>query len=184
MGRRLQGQHSKPLILGSCLQVLSEQYDNPAYLRCQSVSNMRQAFVIYVLYQEVFSTDSKTRHFNKAVDQVRTDPRALELLGSRKTIRAFGEPSGNKWTRNRPLASSIQTDRAGIEHFRMHFNVEGSEKSGVVSMHMEKAPGDTLYKYRYLALDVPGHPRLYLENANDIADKKKPGFRMLGIQWK
>ena len=51
-------------------------------------------------------------------------------------------------------------------------------------MHMVKAPGDILYRYRYLALDVPGQPRLYLENAEDGVDKKKPGFRMLGIQWR
>ena len=138
----------------------------------------------YFLYQEVFSADSKTRHFNQAVDQVRADPRALELLGSKKTIRAFGEPSGSKWTRNRPLASSIQRDRTGIEHFRMHFNVEGSERSGVVSLHMVKSPGDALYQYRFLALDVPGHPRLYLENADGSGEKKKPGFRMLGVQWR
>ena len=66
----------------------------------------------------------------------------------------------------------------------MHFNVEGSERSGVVSMHMVKTPGDTLYQYRYLALDVPGQPRLYLENIDNALDKKKPGFRMLGIQWR
>lgn len=66
----------------------------------------------------------------------------------------------------------------------MHFNVEGSKKSGVVSMHMVKGPGDALYQYRFLALDVPGYPRLYLENAEDTQEKKKPGFRMLGVQWR
>ena len=150
------------------------------------MADKSQALIGYFLYQEVFASDSKTRHFSRAVDQVRSDPRALELLGSGKTIRAFGEPSGSKWTRNRPLASSIQKDRFGIEHFRMHFNVEGSERSGVMSMHMVKAPGDAQHQYRYLALDVPGHARLYLENADDTGEKKKkkPGFRMLGVQWR
>ena len=51
-------------------------------------------------------------------------------------------------------------------------------------MHMVKGPGDALYQYRFLALDVPGYPRLYLENAEDTQEKKKPGFRMLGVQWR
>lgn len=140
--------------------------------------------VVYFLYQEVFSSDSPTKHFNQAVDRIRGDSRALELLGSGRTIRAFGEPSQNKWTRNRPLASSVQTDRTGIEHLRMHFNVEGSTSSGVVFLHMVKGPGDQHYQYRLLALDVPGHARIYLENADGDEKKKKPGFRMLGVQWR
>ena len=140
--------------------------------------------MVYFLYQEVFSADSKTRHFNQAVDQVRADPRVLELLGSGKKLRAFGEPSTSKWTRNRPLASSIKFDRNGVEHLRMHFNVEGSERTGVVSMHMLKRPGEKGFQYQYLALDVPGHSRLYLENATDTGEKKRPGFRMLGVQWR
>lgn len=66
----------------------------------------------------------------------------------------------------------------------MHFNVEGSKQSGVVSMHMVKGPGDPIYLYRYLALDVPGHPRLYLEKEGGSQEKKKPGFRMLGVEWR
>ena len=140
--------------------------------------------VAYFLYKEVFASDSKTSLFNQAVDRIRGDSRALELLGTGKTIRAFGEPSTNRWTRNRPLASSLQKDRTGTEHFRMHFNVEGSARSGVVNLHMVKAPNDTKYQYQYMALDVPGHARVYLENAQSDAKAKKSGFRMLGIQWR
>ena len=86
-----------------------------------SNTNSDQAAVSYYLYIDVFSSDSKTRHFNRAVDRfvhcwfeeviltpvlrrIRADPRALDLLGSGQTIRAFGEPTGNKWSRNRPIA--------------------------------------------------------------------------------
>lgn len=67
-----------------------------------------QGGVIYLLYSEVFAADSKTRHFNRAVDQVRGDARALELLGSGEKIRAFGEPTSNKWARARPIAYRCQ----------------------------------------------------------------------------
>ena len=68
----------------------------------------RQGGVIYFLYSEVFAADSKTRHFNRAVDRVRGDVRALELLGSGQKIRAFGEPTSNKWARARPIAYRSQ----------------------------------------------------------------------------
>ena len=63
-----------------------------------------QGGVAYILYTEVFSTDSKTTHFNRAVDQIKADKRATELLGPAKKIRAYGEPVMSKWTRNRPIA--------------------------------------------------------------------------------
>lgn len=57
-----------------------------------------------MLYSEVFSPDSKTTYFNRAVDRIRKDPRCLELLGDGKKITAFGEETHNKWRRARPLA--------------------------------------------------------------------------------
>lgn len=141
------------------------------------------AAVSYYLYIDVFSSDSKTRHFNRAVDRIRVDPRALNLLGSGQTIRAFGEPTASKWSRNRPIASNTHTDRTGIEHFQMHFNVVGSERSGIVNLHLVKGPGSD-WDYRVFALDVPGQPRLYLEGGDATAEQKKPGFKMLGIQWR
>jgi import inner membrane translocase subunit TIM21 len=56
------------------------------------------------LYTEVFSADSKTAHFNRAVDQVKNDERCTELLGDSKKITAYGEPTFNKWARARPIA--------------------------------------------------------------------------------
>jgi import inner membrane translocase subunit TIM21 len=63
-----------------------------------------------VLYTEVFSTDSKTRVFNRAVDQVKKDAKCIELLGNAKKITAYGEPTWNKWARARPLAYESLTD--------------------------------------------------------------------------
>lgn len=58
----------------------------------------------YVMYTEVFSLDSKTSHFNRAVDRVKKDPQCIELLGNSKKIIAYGEPTWNKWARARPIA--------------------------------------------------------------------------------
>ena len=65
---------------------------------------------------------------------------------------------------------------------------------------MVKGPGYPDWDYRLFALDVPGmsttsrfhesvvtryrpgQPRLYLEGGDAATKKKKPGFKMLGVQ--
>jgi import inner membrane translocase subunit TIM21 len=61
------------------------------------------------MYTEVFSLDSKTSHFNRAVDQVKRDSRCIELLGNSKKIIAYGEPTWNKWARARPIAYALSS---------------------------------------------------------------------------
>lgn len=59
---------------------------------------------MYYLYDQVFASDSKTSVFSRAFDEVRASPRARELLGPSNKIRAYGQPTWNKWTRNRRIA--------------------------------------------------------------------------------
>ncbi|KAI9054499.1 hypothetical protein LZ554_001657 [Drepanopeziza brunnea f. sp. 'monogermtubi'] len=143
----------------------------------------------YILYTEVFSLDSKTHHFNKAVDQVKKDPRCTELLGDSKKITAYGEPTWNKWARARPIASTLKTDHYGREHLIMHFNVEGPLNKGVVNLHMVKSTPDSelgsQFVYKYLALDVKGHQRIYLENADASLDSPaKSKTKIFGVSWR
>jgi len=60
--------------------------------------------VITMFYLEVLSPDSKTNWFNRAVDRVKADERCLRLLGQKSSIKAYGEPTGDRWTRSRPIA--------------------------------------------------------------------------------
>ncbi|RFU28486.1 hypothetical protein B7463_g7866, partial [Scytalidium lignicola] len=140
--------------------------------------------VAYFMYTDVFSPDSKTSHFNRAVDQVKKDPRCIELLGNSKKITAYGEPTWSKWRRARPIASTIQKDQRGVEHLKMHFNVEGPLNTGVVNMHMIKRPSDHEFIYKYLAVDIKGHQRIWLENADGKPDSSaKSKTRFFGIEW-
>ncbi|KAL8678899.1 MAG: hypothetical protein Q9186_004793 [Xanthomendoza sp. 1 TL-2023] len=138
----------------------------------------------YFLYKEVFAADSKTVQFNRAVDRIRSDARVTEALGSDHKIRAFGEPTWNRWARARPIASNVYKDSAGTEHFMMHFNVEGSSRRGVVNLHTFKGPGQSEWQYRYLAVDVNGQPRIYLENSDATPRKQNSSFNFLGMQWR
>lgn len=142
--------------------------------------------VFAFLYTDVFSADSKIAHFHRAVDTVRADPRAVEILGGPgSNIRGYGESSmWNKWSRNRTIASRTETDKLGTERLYIHFNVSGSKSDGVVRLNMLRRQDETHFHYGSLALDVPGHERVWLENAE--VDKKHgkgtPG-KFFGVRW-
>ncbi|KAK3997379.1 putative mitochondrial import inner membrane translocase subunit tim-21 precursor [Cladorrhinum sp. PSN332] len=149
--------------------------------------------VVYVLYTEVFSSDSKTAHFNIAVDRIKSDPRCVELLGDPKKIVAFGEETWNSWRRARPIASTVTKDRNGVEHLRIEFNVQGPRGLGRVNIHMTKRPGGhDEYHYQTFFVDVNGgHKRIWLENKAAVAaaaakreqGKKGEGFKLFGVKW-
>ncbi|KAL2158897.1 hypothetical protein VTH06DRAFT_2927 [Thermothelomyces fergusii] len=140
----------------------------------------------YLLFSEVFSPDSKTTHFNRAVDRIRTDRRCVELLGDGNKIMAFGEETYNKWRRARPIASTVTKDAQGSEHMMIQFNVQGPKGAGRVSIHLVKHPGKGEYEYKYFFLDVQGHQRIYLENADAVREKDggSKGFRLFGVKWR
>ncbi|KAI1909417.1 mitochondrial import inner membrane translocase subunit tim21 [Ophidiomyces ophidiicola] len=141
--------------------------------------------VFTFLYTDVFAPDSKTRTFNRVVDRIKDDPKCIEALGNPKEIRAYGEASWNKWTRNRPIATTLERDRLGNEHIKMHFNVTGPLNDGVVRVHLIKARDEGEYKYHLLALDVAGHKRIFLENAAAEANlAKKTASKIFGMQWR
>ncbi|KAK2040348.1 TIM21-domain-containing protein [Colletotrichum somersetense] len=139
--------------------------------------------VVYVLWSDVFSPDSKVAHFNRVVDRIKSDPKCIEMLGDPKKISAHGEETNNKWRRARPIASTINTDSRGHEHLLMHFHVEGPLNKGVVYLHMIKTPSSGEFEYKYLYVDVRGQQRYYLENADTATGSGKKGVRFLGINW-
>ncbi|KAM3497460.1 hypothetical protein MY10362_009194 [Beauveria mimosiformis] len=138
----------------------------------------------YLLWTDVFSPNSKTVQFNRAIDKIKKDDRCVELFGDAKKILAHGEETNNKWQRARPLASSERVDKQGVHHLLLHFHVEGPRNHGVAQVHMVKLPGHSDYEYKYLFVDVRGHERIYLENseANRSANGKK-GFTLFGAKW-
>jgi len=118
---------------------------------------------VTLFFREVISPDSKTAWFNRAVARIKSDDQCLQLLGKKSSIKAYGEPTGNRWARNRPIASTVNVDRYGVEHFLIYFNVEGDISKGRVNLHLLKRPGQGEYDYKYLYLHVKGQPRVYLE---------------------
>ncbi|KAI0099919.1 import inner membrane translocase subunit tim-21 [Nemania sp. FL0031] len=138
----------------------------------------------YFLYQDVFSPDSKTAYYNRAVDRIKKDPACLAILGDANKITSHGEETSNKWRRARPIASTLNTDAKGNDHLVMHFYVEGPLNNGVVYVHLVKRAGHHEFEYKYLFVDVKGHQRIYLENADAKGfggDSKR--FKLFGVNW-
>ena len=52
-------------------------------------------------------------------------------------------------------------------------------------MHLVKRPSDSEHEYKYFFVDIKGHERIYLENADAARakDGENKGFRMFGIKW-
>lgn len=145
--------------------------------------------VSYIMYIEVFSLDSKTSQFNYAVAKIKDSRECVALLcgpgGRANDIKAYGEGSNwNKWDRNRTIAGSSSMDRAGNENWHIHFNVEGPFGRGVVRVHLIKPRDGGEWEYKVLALDVPGHERVWIEKMDrDFGFDKKSGT-MFGIKWR
>ncbi|KAL2839547.1 TIM21-domain-containing protein [Aspergillus pseudodeflectus] len=138
--------------------------------------------VFTLLYKEVFSPNSKTWQFEKAVERIKNDTRCTNLLGDKREIQAYGENTWSRWARNRPIATTIEKDQHGREHLKMNFHVSGPRNSGVVFVHMVKAADKNEWEYRLLALDVKGYPRLVLEERHD--PKVDREVKIFGIRWK
>ncbi|KAK4226790.1 import inner membrane translocase subunit tim-21 [Podospora fimiseda] len=145
--------------------------------------------VFYLLYTEVFSSDSKTSHFNSAFNRIKSDPRCTELLGDGRKLKAFGEESPNSWRKARPIASTVTKDNKGVEHLRIEFNVQGPKGIGRINIHMTRSPGHGHeFEYQTFFVDVKGQKRLWLENKAAAAalrqqSRKPEAFKLFGVKW-
>ncbi|RMJ22538.1 TIM21 [Aspergillus sp. HF37] len=140
--------------------------------------------VFTLLYLEVFSPNSSTWQFEKAVERIKDDSQCTDLLGDRRQIKAYGQSTWSRWARNRPIATSVQKDQLGRDHLRMNFNVEGPLNRGVVQLHMVKPLDKNEWQYLLLSLDVHGHRRINIEKASDSAATGKKPVKLFGIQWR
>jgi len=141
--------------------------------------------VFLLLFTDVFAFNSKTRHFDRAVEILKDDVRVTDLLGPRDKLYARGTAVGNGWTRNHELVSRTYTDAAGVEHLEMNFLIDGPLKKGLVDLHLVKKPGQDEYEYKRFVLNLKDHPPLYLVNTDPLkGDGKKQGLRLFGVQWR
>lgn len=143
--------------------------------------------VIYYFVSELLLPSSDVQLFNKTFSIINKDPECQRILG--KHMKAHGDASGNKWSRNRPVASRRATDGYGREHVWMQFHVEGelvadTENGALVRLEMIRDPhGSNNFEYRYLVLEVPGQPRIHLIDNTVKPHVKDKNVGFLGVKW-
>ncbi|ANB12719.1 Tim21p [Sugiyamaella lignohabitans] len=144
--------------------------------------------VIYYFVNDILLPTSDVQIFNKAFSIIEKDPQCQKLLGGSK-IKAYGEETSSKWgNRNRPIASRRGMDGRGLEHVLMHFHVKGDIAEGVARLEMiesgEKSSlGIGKFDFRYLVVEVPGSPRVYLIDNSNKPKAKDPNAGFLGVRW-
>ena len=144
---------------------------------------MKKVAVFFLLYTDVFSSDSSVTQYNQAVDRIKTDQRCVDVLGPGNEISALGEPTGTSWIRQRPRAR-VETDVHGTERMHMKFQVHGPKNKGSVTLHMFRRQDEKHYNYGQLFLDVVGQSRIFLENGDQKAKAKKTPGTIFGIRWR
>lgn len=146
--------------------------------------------VIYYFVSELLLPTSDVQLFNKTFSIIKKDPECQRLIGTKMQAHGETNESGtnNKWARTRPLASKRGMDRYGREHVWLQFHIEGEllepGTDALVRMEMIRDPhGSNAFEYRYLVLELPNHPRVYLIDStpNPAVKAKSSGF--LGVKW-
>ncbi|KAK9355686.1 TIM21-domain-containing protein [Lipomyces doorenjongii] len=110
-------------------------------------------YVIWSLIQTFVLPSGDVQVFNHSTEIVKRNPECQRLIGRRMSF--HGESVGtNRWTRNRPVASSRVKDQFGNEHILMRFCVEGDLGDGIVQLDMTKNSGKEKFEYRYLHVHI------------------------------
>ena len=61
--------------------------------------------------------------------------------------------------------------------------MDGPKDNGIAQLHMIKRRGQSEYEYKYLFVDVKGHDRIYLENADSSGSSVKRQLSFFGVKW-
>lgn len=131
----------------------------------------------YYLAQELLLPSSDGQLFHRAFHMIEHDETCRELLGTQ--LKAHGESTNQRNVKSRPLATGRVVDPSGVEHVLMQFHVDGDKASGLAKL--EVVMNKTQMEFRYLFLDVPGHPRHYL--VNTAAHRQSRSGGLFGIRW-
>jgi import inner membrane translocase subunit TIM21 len=143
--------------------------------------------IAYLLYTNVFSPSSTTRHFQRASSRVQRSPECRRLLG--EGVVAYGNSRWSSFARARmkapPGATMRETidPKTGVRTVRLRFLVRGERAQGWVSARLVKESADGGYVFELLTLDVEGQPRVYLEGKPERIRGNSDG-KIFGIKWR
>ncbi|XP_040921874.1 mitochondrial import inner membrane translocase subunit Tim21 [Toxotes jaculatrix] len=112
--------------------------------------------LLYVVFQELFSSSSPNKIYGKAFDKVKSHPEVIGAFG--EPIKCYGETTRRG---RRQQVSHMEYLKDGLKHMRLKFYIEGSEPGLKGTVHSEsKENTDTgKYEFRYIFVDIDTYPR-------------------------
>ncbi|KAK7118255.1 hypothetical protein R3I94_021926 [Phoxinus phoxinus] len=112
--------------------------------------------LLYVVFQELFSSSSPSKIYGKAFEKCRTHPEVIGAFG--EPIKGFGETSRRG---RRQQVSHVEYMKDGMKYMRLKFYVEGSEPGlrGTVHSESKENPQTGKYEFRYIFVEIDTYPR-------------------------
>lgn len=93
--------------------------------------------LFYVIFRELFSSNSPQNIYTAALDRCVSDPQIQDALGA--PIKGFGEENSRR--RRRHVAHTIYQTDAGVKHIRMNFYIQGIRNKATVFLEKTAVSG-------------------------------------------
>ncbi|XP_022600042.1 mitochondrial import inner membrane translocase subunit Tim21 [Seriola dumerili] len=112
--------------------------------------------LLYVVFQELFSSSSPNKIYGKAFDKVKSHPEVIGAFG--EPIKCYGETTRRG---RRQQVSHLEYLKDGLKHMRLKFYIEGSEPGLKGTVHSESKENNETgkYEFRYIFVEVDTYPR-------------------------
>lgn len=112
--------------------------------------------LLYVVFQELFSSSSPSRIYGKAFSKTRLNPEVIGAFG--EPIKCYGETTRRG---RRQQVSHAEFLKDGVKHIRLKFYIEGVEpgRKGTVHSESKENPETGKYEFCYIFVEVDTYPR-------------------------
>ncbi|XP_038582944.1 mitochondrial import inner membrane translocase subunit Tim21 [Micropterus salmoides] len=149
---RYQGASPKP----SAAQKVKEAGRDFTYLIVVLIGLGVTGGLLYVVFQELFSSSSPNKIYGKAFNKVKLHPEVIGAFG--EPIKCYGETTRRG---RRQQVSHMEYLKDGLKHMRLTFYIEGSEPGlkGTVHSESKENPETGKYEFRYIFVDIDTYPR-------------------------
>ncbi|XP_071341457.1 mitochondrial import inner membrane translocase subunit Tim21 [Trachinotus anak] len=149
---RYQGGSPKP----SATQKVKEAGRDFTYLIVVLIGLGVTGGLLYVVFQELFSSSSPNKIYGKAFDKVKSHPEVIGAFG--EPIKCYGETTRRG---RRQQVSHLEYLKDGLKYMRLKFYIEGSEPGLKGTVHSESKENNETgkYEFRYIFVEVDTYPR-------------------------
>ncbi|XP_038838600.1 mitochondrial import inner membrane translocase subunit Tim21-like isoform X1 [Salvelinus namaycush] len=150
------GQVSVPKRGPSTAQKVKEAGKDFTYLIVVLIGLGVTGGLLYVVFQELFSSSSPSKVYSKAFNKARLHPEVIGVFG--EPIKCFGETSRRG---RRQQVSHVEYMKDGLKHMRLKFYIEGDEpgRQGTVHTESKENPETGKLEFRYIFVEVDTYPR-------------------------